>query len=175
MPSGRSLSTQKEATQQTEAAVQLAFERTRHAEAALNSDLFIEDETERKRLCKLLFPQGRRAVLYHGQAEHRAGGVFLAITEAEADALGPKVVLLVQRDLGPFREIREQQLAALSKTIDAQGDVRKLVEALNEQCDFNKNLLSAHFRLKLPRVALFWKASFYARSTPRAAPASCST
>lgn len=172
LQAGRSLSTQKEATLQTEAAAEVAFERIRNVEAALSSDLFIEDEAERRRLRQLLFPTG--GLQFYTTAKLATElpdrlSVFLAITEAEAAALGPKFVLFVQRDLGPFRTIREQQLAAFSKTGDARGDVRKLIDQLNEQCDFNKNLLSAHFRTDLGRVALFWKASFYARAATRAA------
>jgi|GEM_PF-5392974 len=169
---GLSRGTQKEATLQTEAARLTAFNRIRKNEATLRGDMFIEDAEERTRLYNLLYPTG--GVQYYTAAKLDTQtadrfGEYLARTEAEANALGPRFVQLVQDELGPFRTVRDNQVAALSKTGDAQGAVRNLVEALNEQCDYNWHLLSCHSRTDLAAVARYWKSIFYIRTAPRAA------
>jgi hypothetical protein len=168
---GLMLGTQKEATLQTEAAQAKAFDRIRKNEATLCGDMFIEDETERKRLYNLLYPTDSLQYYTAAKLDTEMAdrfGQYLARTELEAEALGQRFVELVQSDLGPFRDVRDTQVAALSKTSDAQGTIRKLVEKLNEQCDYNKNLLSAHYRTDLSRVANCWKSIFYLRATTRA-------
>lgn len=169
---GLTRGTQKEATLQTEAARLTAFERIRKNEATLRGDLFITDAKERTRLYNLLYPTGGLQYYTAAKLDTEMAdrlGEYLARTEDEAKALGERFVQLVQDELGPFRQVRDNQVAALSKTGEAQEAIRNLVSATNEQCDYTWHLLSCHFRHELGKPALFWKSIFYLRMAPRAA------
>ncbi len=170
---GLGLGQQKLATTQTETAKTTALERIRINENNLKGDAVLEDPAERQRVYALLYPTGTLKYYTGARLETEITdrlGEYLTTTEAEADALGPVFVQRTQDALGPFRKIRETQVAKISNTGDKQDDRHLLVAELNEQCDYNANLLGAHFRTDPGRVANFWKQSFYARATPHAAP-----
>ena len=171
---GLRLGTQKEAGSQTATAQTTALGRIRSNEAALTSDLFIEDPQERRRLYALLYPTAMLG--YYTEAKLGTEladrlGEYLTTTEAEAQALGEAFVARTLADLGPFRETRETQVGTLSKTGDARATRRTLADELDEQCDHNYHLLSAHFRQDLARPANFWNAGFYQRAAPAPAAA----
>ena len=169
---GLGLGSQKQAGTQTETATAKAFERVRKNEASLKGDLFIEDAAERQRLYALLYPTGTLAY-YTGAAlgtelADRLGE-YLTRTLQEHEALGERFVKLVEEDLGPFRQVRNDQLAAQTTTNDARTTRQALVAELDALCDYDYHLLSAHFRADLARPALFWNPALYLRAAPRAA------
>lgn len=171
---GLSLGTQKEATGTTAAAQTTALDRIRKNEATLKGDALIEDDTERQRLYGLLYPSGLK---YYTAA--RLGteltdrlDEYLTRAEAEAKALGMAFVTRTQAALQPFRHTRETQVAGLAGTSTARDDRHELIDLLDQQCDQNYHLLSAHFRQELGRPAAFWGSAFYIRATtPQATPA----
>jgi len=169
---GLSLGTQKQGTSQTATAQATALDRIRKNEGTLKGDALIEDDDERQRLYALLYPAGLK---YYSAA--RLGteladrfDEYLTRVEAEQDALGDAFVLRTQKALGPFRKTRETQVAGLSGTDTARDDRHELIDLLDQQCDYNYHLLSAHFRQELARPASFWNPAFYLRAAP--APAS---
>ena len=164
---GLSLGTQKQATGDTATGQATALERIRKNEATLRGDALIEDEKERQRLYDLLYPTG--GLMYYTDA--RLGteladrlNEYLTRTEAEKTALGDVFVTRTQAALGPFRQTRETQVAALATTGTARDERSLLVDELNEQCDANYHLLSLFFRQELTRPAAFWNPSFYFRA-----------
>ena len=168
---GLSLGTQKQATGQTTTAQGTALDRIRKNEATLRGDALIEDATERQRLYELLYPTG--GLKYYTTAKLGTElsdrlGEYLTRTETEKDALGVVFVKRTQDALGPYRKVRETQVAGLATTGQARDDRHELVALLDEQCDYNYHLLSAHFRQDLARPATFWNPTFYLR--PTAAP-----
>jgi hypothetical protein len=167
---GLSLGTQKEATGQTATAQATALDRLRKNAATLKGDALIEDDKERRRLYALLYPAGME---YYTDA--RLGteltdrlDEYLTRVEDEATALGAAFVTRTQTALAPFRETRATQVAGLSSTDTARDDRHELIDLLDQQCDFNYHLLSAHFRQELARPASYWNPGFYDR---RATPA----
>ncbi|WP_210516962.1 hypothetical protein [Hymenobacter terricola] len=169
---GLSLGAQKQGTAQTATAQTTALDRLRKNEATLKGDALIEDDTERRRLHALLYPSGIKyytAARLGTQLTDRLAE-YLTTTEAEAPALGEAFVTRTQAALGPFRKTRETQVAGLATTDTARDDRHDLADELDQQCDFNYHLLSAHFRQDLARPATFWNPAFYARAAP-AAPA----
>ena len=169
---GLSLGTQKQATAQATTAQATALDRIRKNEATLSGDALIEDDKERQRLYALLYPTG--TLRYYTAA--RLGteladrlDEYLTRTEAEKNALGAPFVKRTQEALGPFRKVREQQVAGLGSTSTARDDRHELVDLLDEQCDCNYHLLSAHFRQDLARPATFWNPTFYLRAASAAA------
>ena len=170
---GLGLGSQKQATAQTETAKATALDRIRTNDNNLKGDAVIENPVERQRVYALLYPTGTLKYYTGARLETEIAdrlGEYLTTTENEADALGDTFVKRTQEALGPFRKARETQVAKISATGDRQDDRHLIVPELNEQCDYNANLLRAHFRLELERVANYWKQSFYARATAHAAP-----
>ncbi|GAB3590122.1 hypothetical protein [Hymenobacter daeguensis] len=56
----------------------------------------------------------------------------------------------------------------LAGTGTTRDDRHELIDLLDQQCDYNYHLLSAHFRQDLARPATFWNPGFYARAAPAA-------
>jgi hypothetical protein len=163
---GLSLGTQKQATAQTATAQATALDRIRKNEATLKGDALIEDEAERQRLYALLYPAGLK---YYTAA--RLGteltdrlDEYLQRTEAEQQALGPAFVARTQAALMPFRHTRDTQVKGLNSTGTARDDRHELIELLDQQCDHNYHLLSAHFRQELARPATYWNPAYYQRA-----------
>ena len=162
---GLRLGTQKQATGSTATAQATALARIRKNEGTLRGDALIEDEKERQRVYQLLYPSGLQ---YYTDA--RLGtqltdrlGEYLTRTEAEKAALGDAFVQRVQADLGSFRATRQTQVENLGDTGDARADRHELLDALNEQCDYNYHLLSALHRTELHRPATYWNPAYYLR------------
>ena len=69
-----------------------------------------------------------------------------------------------------MRLTRESQVAGLGTAAAARDDRHELIALLDQQCDHNYHLLSAHFRQDLARPAAFWNPTYYLRAAPAPAP-----
>jgi hypothetical protein len=166
---GLRLGTQKVATDDTTTAQATALDRIRKNEATLTGDALIEDPKERQRLYALLYPTG--GLSYYTEARLGAEladrlDEYLQRTETEKEALGEAFVRRTRTALGPFRQTRAHQVTGLADTDLARDDRHELVDALDQQCDHNYHLLSAHFRQELARPAAFWDPAYYRRAAP---------
>ena len=163
---GLSLGTQKQGTTQTGTAAATALDRLRKNEASLRGDALIDDDDERHRLYRLLYPSGLKYYTVARLGTELADRLdeYLTRVEDEQEALGTAFVARTQKALGPFRNTRETQVAGLSGTGTARDDRHELVALLDEQCDYNYHLLSAHFRQELARPATYWNPAYYSRA-----------